>query len=288
MRRDDIDSLIYCSPFSSEKFCNAIDKYLDFQYIPCTIDIKDKTYFINLFRNKDKKFQIGAVGYGGIFPFPDTREEFKNLITILNDRYGEIVKMVFSPFLNIDKEFFDEVSIGYNVSSLETAILDLEKYKELSDSMFKGSVRTDIRYSIKNNVVVKECTKESEIEEFYIFYKETMDRVGSTYYTPIEMMKELVLKDKTATLLLAYLNDKIISGSIFIKNKNHVFYWINASKFEYRTLRGNYQILKTAIDKSVEDERRYFNFGYSHNENILKTKLGWGCNLEKYFILTKK
>jgi len=146
-------------------------------------------------------------------------------------------------------------------------------------------VRTDIRYSIKHNVTVKECTSEEEIEEFYIFYKETMDRVGSTYYTPKELMKELILVKKAGYLLLAYLDNKIISGSIFIQNKNHVFYWINASEFEYRRLRGNYQILKTAIDKSVMEGKKYFNFGYSHNNNILKTKLGWGCELEKYFVL---
>ncbi|MBD7912894.1 GNAT family N-acetyltransferase [Clostridium cibarium] len=288
MDESQLESFRYFSPFSCEEFCKSIDKYLSFQYIPCKIELKAKEYFVNLFKNEDDYLQIGAVGYGGIFPFPHSDDDFKEIIDFINNEYGNISKMVLPPFVKVNNDFFNKVSDKYSISYLETAVLDLEKYKQLSDSMFKGSVRTDIRYSIKHNVTVRECTSEEDIEEFYIFYKETMDRVGSTYYTPKQMLKELIIDKKAACLLLACLDNKIISGSIFLQNKNHVFYWINASEYKYRSLRGNYLILKTAIDKAAEEKKKYFNFGYSHNDNILKTKLGWGCELQKYFVLNKK
>lgn len=288
MNKAELESYLYYSPFSCSEFCYSIDKYLNFDYIPCQVKFKDKEYTINLFKNDNNEYQIGVIGYGAIFPFPDTGEKFKELIDYIINNYGKLVKITLPPFLKVSNEFLEKLSSEYEITTLETAILDLDQYRHISDSMFKGSVRTDINYSINHNIIVKKCTLKEEIDEFYIFYKETMDRVGSTYYTPKEMMINLILEEKNAYLLLAKLKNKIVAGSIFLENKNHVFYWINASIYKYRHLRGNYLILKEAIDKSSLEGKKFFNFGYSHNENIRKTKLGWGCNLQRYFTLIKK
>lgn len=278
---------LYISPFSNESFNQVIAKYLDFKYINCSKLINNQIYKITLFKKTDNTYQIGAVGYGCITPFPVTTDVFFSLINILESEYGLITKIILPPFLNLEVEYINCLAKKYDIKELETSVLDLNDYRERGEYAFKGKIRTAIRFAQKNNVKIKKCETQKQLDSFYQFYIQTMQRVNSQYLTPKEMMSDLIFDNDSTYMLLAYVENKIVAGSIFLQNTNHTFYWINASDIEYRNLCCNYYILQKAIELSSGRGNSYFNFGYSHTENILKSKLAWGCCLEKYYILER-
>ncbi|MCC3378205.1 peptidoglycan bridge formation glycyltransferase FemA/FemB family protein [Paenibacillus farraposensis] len=276
------------TPFIESGFAKLVGKYLDFEYVPLDIHWDGQTYAISLYKNtRTGSYQIGAVGYGGIVPFPHEFRTFRQIVDLISKRHGSIAQITLPPIGEnvLAWEFAD---MGFRQEVLETYILDLTAYREQKEMLFKGRVRTDIRFAEKSGVYVKTCDSEQELLQFYDIYKSTMERVQASYVTPYALISELTRHSPDARLYVA-LNDKhrVIAGSFFLQNEENVFYWINASDSEFRNLRANYLILKQAIDDTYET-KSYLNFGYSHNPSIANSKLGWGCQIQKYIRLTKE
>jgi hypothetical protein len=273
----------YYSPFHECSFCQLIDKYLDFKFIEYFVEYENITYEISVFQNKNGLYQIGAVGYGYVFPFPEEFRVFKYLLEQIRKTFGEVLKIILPPFINVNICNWPLSEMGFKINIKYTAILNLNKYKVAGDMSFKGRVRTDIRYSIKNGVYSREYETQNDLLIFYNIYLDTMKRLNASYYTPFKMIEDAITKSKIAKLYLAIYQDNIIAGSIFLQSAYQSFYWINASEYKYRNLRGNYNILQYVVNKNANHNIKTINFGYSHNQNILNTKLAWGCSLVEYY-----
>lgn len=270
----------YFSPFNKPEFCEMEAKYLKSEFYPLLIE-REQIYKINLFKTLEKKLQIGLIGYGGIFPSPETETQLLEILHDVKTEYGEIDTIIMPPFAPIQLTDCQ----GYNIENRFTAVLDLDEFRKKKISVFQGKVRTAIRSAAKKGVIVKRCCSEAELETFYDLYVETMKRVEANYLTAIEFMGEIIFDSKIGNLILAKYDNKIIAGSLFLESDKQTFYWINASSYEHRILNANYAILYYAICEAIEKGKRYFNFGYSHKESIQKSKMAWGCELVPYIVL---
>jgi len=277
----------YCT-FHEEYFIKTICKHLHFEFISCDVRVNGTVYWLPVFFNTElKKYQIGAVGYGGIFPFPKEFQLFSLILKEASDKLNvNFDKIILPPYFKYDE--FNAASLDdYGVSMLSTSVLDLAEYREKGWNIFKGSVRTNIRYAINHNVVVKEAASENEIEDFYSLYTESIKRINGSYLTPIALIKDLMIEKEKVKLYLAY-NDKyeVIAGNVLLISNNNVFYWINATSYEHRFLKPNHLIINNFIEKYKDYD--YINFGYSHFASLKRFKETLNCKDEAYYILTKK
>lgn len=269
--------------FNEKQFKTLISKYLDFTYIPTSIVWEDIDYDIDLFFNlKDNAYQIGAVGYGGIYPTPSSLEILKIIIEKLCKKFL-ITKITLPPFFDCDLTCLELPK--YVKQKKLTSILILDEYRQMGQSIFKDSVRTDIRYADKNEIKV-ELFKDNnnDFEQFYQVYKETMQRVRASYQTPKKLILEL-LDTHLCELYLAKYKGSVIGGSVILKSHNNIFYWINACDSAYFKLRPNYKIIYTIIKSYMHYD--FINWGYSHTESLRKFKQSWGSKEIQYYVFTR-
>lgn len=277
------DRYDYFSPFNKQEFCKIEAKYLKSEFYPLLIE-RGGIFKITLFKTLEKKLQIGLIGYGGIFPSPENAKELLEILQAVKAEYGKIDTIIMPPFAPIQLSDCQ----GYDIEKRFTAVLDLDEYRKKKFSVFQSKVRTAIRSAAKKGVIVERCCSEADLVIFYGLYNETMRRVKANYLTAIEFIREIIFDSKIGSLILGKYDNRIIAGSLFLECNNQTFYWINASSYEHGILNANYIILSYAISHASEKGKRYFNFGYSHKESILKSKLAWGCEFVPYIVLNKK
>ena len=269
--------------FNEKEFKVLISKHLDFTYIPTMIVCNNVNYEIDLFFNsKDNFYQIGGVGYGGIHPNPSSIEILKIIIEELSDKFI-INKIIFPPFFDSDLACLELPK--YIKQKKITSILMLNDYRQMGDSIFKNSVRTDIRYADKSGLQVDLFKgDENDFEQFYQVYKETMQRVQAFYQTPKELILDL-LDTNLSELYIAKYGGKVVGGSIILKSNKNIFYWINACDPTYFKFRPNYKIIHTIIKSYMHYD--FINWGYSHTESLRRFKQSWGSKEIQYYVFKK-
>lgn len=144
------------------------------------------------------------------------------------------------------KDFKDEIQPRY-VFRLDIK----DKTKEEIMAGFKQKWRYNIRLATKKGVIVKEGTRE-DLKDFHKIMVETGKRDG--FITrPLEYFEKMYdeLAPKHMKLLMAYYEDKPISGVIPIFYGNKTWYLYGASSNEHRNLMPNYllqwEMIKMAI-----------------------------------------
>ncbi len=81
-----------------------------------------------------------------------------------------------------------------------------------------------------------------------------------------------------ATVILASLGKKVISGAVFLQFAGKVYYKYGASLMKYQSLRANNLVMWYAIKMFVKQGYRILDFGRTEvaNEGLRRFKLGWG------------
>lgn len=143
-----LQSYHYC--FHDDYFKNIITKYFQFYYINIVINAANRNYKVDLFYNEiDKIYQIGVIGYGGIFPAPQSCFVLEEIIFNLKIIHDIDIKKIIIPPL-----FPCELSVEnlnkYLKTEMTTQIIVMQEFRELGYRLFKGSVRTNIRCAEKN------------------------------------------------------------------------------------------------------------------------------------------
>lgn len=273
--------------FHDNYFKNIITKYFQFNYINIVINAANRNYKVDLFYNEiDKIYQIGVIGYGGIFPAPQSCFVLEEIIVNLKIIHDIDIKKIIIPPL-----FPCELSVEnlnkYLKTEMTTQIIVMQEFRELGYRLFKGSVRTDIRCAEKNQITVHCYNKNnrSELMFFYDLYIKTMKKVNANYCISLPLIEDLLNDERNAELYLAYYNGKIVSGSIILKSKNNIFYWINASDSVSLKFKPNHKVLSHIITKYSDID--YINLGFSHSDTLRQFKKTWGAKDFKYYVFEK-
>lgn len=164
-------------------------------------------------------------------------EEFRRIVTKLGYQIKDDAK-----------NFREEIQPRY--------VFRLDIKDKTEDELFKNlhqKTRYNIRLARKKGVVVKEGTRE-DLKIFHKIMIETGARDGFII-RPLEYFEKMYdeLGPEHMKLLLAYHEDKVISGVIPIMYGNKTWYLYGASSNSYRNLMPNYllqwEMIKIALDR---------------------------------------
>ncbi|MBI5358352.1 peptidoglycan bridge formation glycyltransferase FemA/FemB family protein [Candidatus Amesbacteria bacterium] len=243
--------------------------------------IKDnKSVLYISFQEKSRHLYSGFIAYGGFMVADGLKIDINILsqtLDCLESEHGFTISRLKSfPLIGF------EGNMGLFKSS-ETALLRINDNSIEQDRHMDKKTRNLIKMAISNKVHVKPINI-NEVNTFYAFYKETMLRVGSKYFTPISLFEYFCQNDES-NFLGAYLDDELIAGSVFMNCRDVMFYWSNSSSSKGRSLDANYLIIKHAIDLARGQKRLFIDMGSSHSPNIQIPKLKWGAELTKFITL---
>ncbi|HDR5278696.1 TPA: GNAT family N-acetyltransferase, partial [Bacillus thuringiensis] len=222
--------------------------------------------------------------YGGPIIIGQDKIDFSVYESIINKKFENkiqklLLPITINPFQSYSKEKWD-----YK----ETYMLDLpNRFEDLWTSC-SGKARTSVRYARKQNVEVRPITV-AELDEFYQLYQEHNTSIGASYSFSREFFYHLVLNLQEKILFLgAFLEEELISSSIFIMDKKVLYYWININNTEGKNSQSSYLLLNDAFELAIHNKLKYADLGYSHNKGIARPKIYWGAALKKCFCLKER
>jgi hypothetical protein len=153
-------------------------------------------------------------------------------------------------------------NFGEIVDVNTTIGLDLTLPEPKQRSQYAHSVRNDINRLEREGIRVKKATTKKEIDAFVTIYQENMRRVNASesYFFSHQYFYDF-LKSIPSTLLLVYLNDELISGSLYTACNGIVQSHLSATKEDYMS----YSPLKYLWDKiriwGVKEKMNYLHLG---------------------------
>ena len=165
-------------------------------------------------------------------------EEFRRLITSLGYKIKDDAK-----------NFREEIQPRY--------VFRLDIKDKTEDEVFANfhqKTRYNIRLATKKGVVVKEASKE-DLKDFHKIMIETGSRDGFII-RPLEYFEKMYdeLAPNHMKLLMAYYEDKPISGVIPIMYGNKTWYLYGASSNEHRNLMPNYLLQWEMIKMAIQNK----------------------------------
>ena len=168
----------------------------------------------------------------------------------------------------------EEFSKGF-IDILEdrnTIVLDLsQNIQDIWDKSYSSINRNMIRKAIKNNIHISVSEREEDFQSFFDIYNETMKNVNAdNYYFFSDKYFSIFLNElkNKSKLLLAKIDNEIISGMLLIYSDNYAHYHLSGRKKEYSNLASNNLLLDTAIKIAKDMKCKYFHFGGGTSSDI--------------------
>ena len=198
-------------------------------------------------------------------------EQFKNIMLDLGYQIKDDAK-----------NFREEIQPRY-VFRLDTK----DKTEDEIFNNFHSKTRYNIRLATKKGVVVKEGTRE-DLKDFHKIMVTTGIRDG--FITrPLEYFERMYdcLGPKHMKLLMAYYEEKPISGVIPIMYGNKTWYLYGASSNEHRNLMPNYLLQWEMIKIAIQNKSDIYDLrgvpGIADNSNgLYRFKKGFGAEYTEF------
>jgi hypothetical protein len=161
-----------------------------------------------------------------------------------------------------------------------TNSLDLRKsFDDIFNSWFRGN-RKAVQQAIRYGIKVEEATTMEQWHDYYDIYLDSIARWGesATSHYPLKLFENICAgHDKNVKLWLAYLDNKLISGSLCFYHNQHVVSWHMVTRKEYFIKRPiqllNYTVIKHAVDNG------YWHFDFNPSgghESVVEYKNRYG------------
>ena len=170
------------------------------------------------------------------------------------EEFKKIIKKLGYKIKDNAKEFSQEIQPRYVFR------LDIKnKTEEEVFNKFHPKTRYNIRLASKKEVSIKNGKKE-DLKDFYKIMKITGQR-DNFIIRPLEYFEKMYDElGSHAKLLMAYYEDKPISGIFNINYGNKVWYLYGASSNEHRNLMPNYLLQWEAIKYAILNKKDVYDF----------------------------
>jgi hypothetical protein len=165
--------------------------------------------------------------------------------------------------------------------------IDFNLYKDDIISNLSASKRRDYKYSLKNNLAIRELLSKTELESFYNILEINLCKFAKT---PVHSLAELIdMKVKRlgdiACFYGVYMEKEMIAGSMVFNFDNEVFHTqYLASNPEYLSCYPMDFLIVNLIKYAYDKNFKYMSFGISTenngkflNEGLARFKEGFGC-----------
>ena len=183
---------------------------------------------------------------------------------------------------DVDKEYIEEWYYK-NFITPYTAVINLEKTEEEILKNMKPKWRYNIRLAEKKWIRVKEVKKTNKnIKYFYDLMMDTTSRDRFSWNT-LSYYITFLEKIKSSKLLLAYHEDEVIAGWIFIIDKNVSIYYYGASTSDkkYRNLMAPYLLQWEAIKIAKKSWSKIYDFLWVATPWEIGSSLSWITDFKK-------
>jgi len=230
-------------------------------------------------------FSMNSLPYGCYGGFLYQSKDKENIQKYLeNNKFIALLSILNSyedPIYN-DLKYFQRIKYS-------TWIIDMNSSY---DNIFKNlhaKTRNQIRKSVKSNIMIRDIEREEDVYEILEIYRQLIQKHKIKNPYSNEIFYELFLsslQDNNIIFKVAEYENKIIAYSIFFRNKNQIFYWMNASNLFYSKLNATNGILNTILllasnDKDIKELNLgaipYGNSGLYHFKNR------WNAMEKKYY-----
>ena len=264
--------------FCSSEWMSITSKVFIIKNYFYEISFNNKIIFLPI-QKSGKRIYSNFVGYGGFLTNDKiTVDELNEIIKITENKTGaKFIRIKFSPSsiintLDIHKEL--------------TSIIKIDPFEKDECGVILSK---DIRYIIRNidkkNIAIRTLLP-SEITRAHHLHKATMKRVGAMYNTPVELFKR-ISKSKNAYFLGAFNKGILHAASIFLYDKNVMYYWWNMSDMFGRKKHLNHLLIKEALVLAKKRGLQQFDMASSHTESLRIFKRSWGAKEMPFFLIEK-
>lgn len=266
--------------YHSECWHNFIKKSLSWDVEFEKIYHNEKLVFIlpyvHKFRQNLKKYKICLPFSHHVKPIlkPGYEKQltvFIKMIVQSSHRYEIHGEIISESFTTIQKNYITCIDLSHYFD--ERSLLNEMDYK---------SVRYMINRANKNNITIDSSASQTNLNLFYDLECETRRRQGAPIY-PKEFFHHLFQQCKNnVSLIMAFYENKAVSGAIFFHNSHYTIYGYAASVSdkEIKKLGINEIVLWEGIKQSYIKGDDFFDFGTTpiHLEGLRKYKEKWGAN----------
>ena len=218
----------------------------------------------------------------------------------LAKKYNAIVLRIEPDIVSSDERFKNiMIDLGYQIKDdaknfreeiQPRYVFRLDTKNKTEDELFKNlhsKTRYNVRLATKKGVQIKEGTRE-DLKEFHKIMITTGIRDG--FITrPLEYFEKMYdeLGSKHIKLLMAYYEDKPISGVIVIIYGNKTWYLYGASSNEHRNLMPNYLLQWEMIKIALQNKSDIYDLrgvpGIADNSNgLYRFKKGFGAEYTEF------
>jgi len=206
--------------------------------------------------------------YGGVLCFTGDNSDVIQFEELFN-KYCQKNKIItdfqrVNPFVN---ELYENYPCKINISKQNQNIyVNLDQSEEMIFSNFHKNNRRDIRYALKNGVIIEKLKpSEGSIKVFNGIYKTTMDKKGASdfYYFNTDYFKALQTfsPDKMDIFVARNNNGIPISAALILKKGEFSHYHLSGTDRNYTKLCGNNLLLNEVILSMKEEGRKFFHLG---------------------------
>lgn len=271
---DDFSSKFNYLPIS---FNSKFNKFLmNHDFISEFYIIKNDSVCIGLlptYKKNNKFYSVPFFSYG-LF-INDTK---KLCINELNHLLAQLFKDFYIRLFSYNSDLSNADKI--------TAVLNLKPSVESQLLNFKSKLRSQIKRSLKNNMIATNGKSEL-LKDFFSVYSENMLNLGSPQYSYSFFENILTNLDPgNFQIFIIYYNNIAVAASICI-SFNDVIEVVWASSLpKYNYLSSNMLLYWEMIKYSINSKILKFSFGRSDsNSSQLRFKMQWGVELFPIFYL---
>ncbi|MCK5028104.1 MAG: GNAT family N-acetyltransferase [Bacteroidales bacterium] len=197
------------------------------------------------------------------------------------------VVSVFSRLHPLIEQNFILENIG-NIEQLnETVIIDLKLSLEDQRKKYRKSNKSEIN-KLRRTINCRIAETEEELDKFVEIYTNNMKRVNASnkYFFDKDYFKRLLnARDFKSELILAFENDKIMAGAIFIYTQKIVQYHLAGTAEEYLHQTPMKLILDEVRLKSTKECFDTFHLGGgvgSQQDSLFRFKSGFSDNYKQF------
>ncbi|MEW5691822.1 MAG: GNAT family N-acetyltransferase [Candidatus Hydrogenedentota bacterium] len=149
---------------------------------------------------------------------------------------------------------------------------------ETDELNYRPEVRNRIRRAIRKNVIIDDSIADSKLEEFWLVYKDNMERKNLAVKSISQFKNYIELFGDSVKYKLALFDNKVIGGIVYFIFGKHVFLIEVVYKKEYGSLQPCTLAIDSALKECKQNGFKYWNFGASDKKDngvyIFKSKFG--------------
>lgn len=283
---------IYATPFHDYQWGVLTTELLGGEYVPLVATKDDYQWLIPGYRLKpwaksQGHFRIGSIGYGGPLPVHkmiSSDSEIRNVNGILNQIASQLKLSKINALLYPAHEWSALTNTNLQFGSTCKVALSSNS-KELFDDTLSGNVRTAIRKSVKEGVVVRSVNvnNDSEMTQAHDLLCSTQNRVAASYTTSYKIFEALASKKMTNTssqTFIAVHNGVLVGTSTLLYDDAQAFHLFHGWDRSFTKLCANQALIWHMMCFAIELGIKTFNMGESHTDALLEAKMRWGGHIE--------